>query len=128
MGAESLRLGAGEEVAEGGGAEIAIRVRMILIITTRQDIAVGGNHYPTPDTETTLAEGFAVPESVGMLLVAAVAGLGGHERMTVTVVVELGGLEDQPVRAESFVLLPESPPLVLVGAEAENLQLDSQTG
>jgi hypothetical protein len=88
---------------------------MILIITTRQDIAVGGNHYPTPDTETTFAKRLAVPESVGMLLVAAVAGLGGHQRMAVTVVVELGGLEDQPVRAEGFVLLPESPPLVLVG-------------
>ena len=115
LGAEGAGGRTGEEVAEGGGAEIAIRMRMILIITTGQDIAVGGNHYPTPDTETTLAEGFAVPESVGMLLVAAVAGLGWHERMTMAVVVELGGLADQPVRAGGFVLLPESPPLVLVG-------------
>ena len=115
LGAEGAGGRAGEEFAERGGVEIAVRVRMILIITTRQDIAVGGNHDPTPYAETTLAKGFAVPEAVGMLLVATVAGLGGHERMTMTVVVELGSLEDQPVRAEGFVLLPESPPLVLVG-------------
>jgi hypothetical protein len=127
LGAEGAGGRTGEEFAEGGVVDIAVRVRMILIIATRQDIAVGGNHYPTPDAETTLAKRFAVPESVGMLLVAAVAGLGGHERMTMAVVVELGGLEDQSVRAEGFVLLPEGPPLVLVGAEAENLQLDSQT-
>ena len=114
MGAEGAGSRTGEEFAEGGGAEIAVRMRMILIITTGQDIAVGGNHYPTPDAETTLAEGFAVPESVGVLLVAAVAGLGGHERMTVTVVVELGGLEDEPVRSEELVLLFESTPFVFV--------------
>ena len=115
MGAEGAGGRAGEEFAEGGGAEIAVRVRMILIITTRQYIPVGGNHYPTPDAKTTLAKRLAIPESVGMLLVAAVAGFGGHQRMAVTVVVELCGLEDQSVRTKGFVLLPESPPLVLVG-------------
>ena len=115
-----MRLGTGEEFAERGGAEIAVRVRMILIVATRQDIAVSGNHYPTPDTETTLAKGFAVPKTIFVLLVASVAGLGWHQRMAVTVVVELRGvelrgLEDQPVRTERLVLLPEGPPLVLVG-------------
>ena len=57
--AEGAGSGTGEEFAERGGAEIAVRVRMILIVTTRQDISVGGNHYPTPDTETSLAKGFA---------------------------------------------------------------------
>ena len=115
MGAEGAGGRTGEEFAERGGAEIAIRVRMILIRTTRQDIAVGGNHYPTPDTETTLAKGLAIPKAIFVLLVAALAGLRRHQRMAVAVVVELGGLEYQPVRTKGFVLLPESPPLVLVG-------------
>ena len=115
MGAEGAGGRAGKEFAERGGAEIAVRVRMILIITTRQYIPVGGNHYPTPDTETTLAKRLAIPKAIFVLLVAAVARLGGHQRMSVTVVVELGGLEDQSVRTKGFALLPESPPLVLVG-------------
>ena len=115
MGAEGAGGRAGEEFAERGGAEIAVRVRMILIITTRQYIPVGSNHYPTPDAKTTLAKGFAVPKAIFVLLVAAVARLRRHQRMAVTVVVELRGLEDQSVRTERFVLLPESPPLVLVG-------------
>ena len=44
--------------------------------------------------------------------------------MSILIVIELGGFEDQPIGSEELVLLFESTPFVFVRAEAEDLEFD----
>ena len=95
---------------------------MGLVVTTGKDLAGGGDDRTAPSAKTTARERFAVVTSVGALDVPAVSGIRGHQRMTVGVVVELRGLENQTVCAEVLVLAGESRPFVFVRTETEDLE------
>ena len=87
---------------------------MRLIIAAGKYIAVGGDYYPAPHPQTAAVQALAVIETVDTFGVTTIPLVGRHERMSLLVVVELGGLEDQAVGAEGFIDALELAPFVLV--------------
>lgn len=55
--------------------------------------------------------------AIRSLEVAAVAFVGGHERMTMLIVVELSSFEDETVCAQLAVVVANPIPFVLIGAQ-----------
>lgn len=111
------------ELRQGGGLYVSEGVCVGLVVTARQEFAGGGDDRSAPCPETTERERFAVVTSVGALDVPAVSGIRRNQRMTIGVVVELRGLEDQTVGTEVLVLASESRPFVFVRTETEDLEL-----
>ena len=97
---------------------------MRFVVTARQHFTGGRDDTAAPYTPAELAQFAAVIVTVGTLDVAAVTRIGRHKRMSVGVVIELGGFERQTIRAKRFIDAPELRPFVLVGAKAKALEFD----
>ena len=95
--------------------DIAVRISVRLIVTTGQDIAIRRDDRSAPYTETAFAQFATMVFAVIAQDIPAVFRVRGHQRMSILIVVELGGFEDQPVGSEELVLLFESTPFVFVG-------------
>ena len=103
-----------EEFAQRLFHNISVRISVRLIVTTGQDIAIRRDDRSAPYTETAFAQFAAMVFAVITQDIPAVFRVRGHQRMAILIVVELGGLEDEPVRSEELVLLFESTPFVFV--------------
>ena len=63
--------------------------------------------------------------AVGYFLIARVALVGGHERVTMLKIIELGSLEDKVSGTKFLIMLFDPLPFVLVGAQTQDLQLNT---
>ena len=87
----------GETGAEGGfvsGEAVAEGVGRGFVVAAGEDGTVGGDDAAGPETVTGTAAGTVeMVKSILAQAVAAVAGRGGHERVTVLITIELRRLE-----------------------------------
>lgn len=88
-----------EQVAHARAHYISVRVRVRFIVTAGQHFTGGRNDTSAPYAPTSVGSFFAVVESVCALLVSAISWVRDHERMPMTVVVQLCGFEDESVGA-----------------------------
>lgn len=116
--------------------DIAVRVGMLLVVAAGEDVAVCGEDAACPQAIAGRDPREALPQSaervafqavsaIGALLVAALSVARGHQRVAVSVVVELCGLEREAVGAEAAVSLAKQSALKRIGAEKETLQFNN---
>lgn len=134
--AESIGLLGLEDGGEGGGVYVAVGVDVLLVVAAGEDSAVGGKDTACPQAVAGRDPREALPQSaeriafqavgaIGALLVAALSAVRGHQRVAVSVVVELCSLEREAVGAEAAVSLAEQSALKRIGAEQETLQFNN---
>ena len=95
-----------------------------LVKAARQNPSVGIHDAARKEAVATPREtAFKPVRTVLLSLVTAVTLVGRHQRMTLCVVIQLCRLEGQTVGSPITVVLLESLPLVLIGAQTKALQL-----
>ena len=134
--AEGIGLLGLEDGGERGGVYVAVGVGVLLVVAAGEDSAVGGEDATCPQAVAGRDPCEALPQSaergafqavsaIGALLVAALSVARGHQRVAVSVVVELCGLEREVVGTEAAVSLAEQSALKRIGAEQETLQFNN---
>ena len=134
--AEGIGLLGLEDGGERGGMYVAVCVGVLLVVAAGEEVAVGGEDAACPQAIAGRDPREALPQSaermafqavsaVSALLVATLSAARGHQRVAVSVVVELCGLAREAVGAEAAVSLAEQSALKRIGAEQETLQFNN---
>ena len=87
----------------------------VLIETARQYISVGIDYAAAPEAIAMVSALLAQDiMPIFIFLIARIAQVGGHERMSVCIIIQLGSFEGQPVCAHALVALLECIPFRFV--------------